>query len=126
MKKNVDGLTNEVRHIKAKFLKPGYPLLSVDSIAGDFQSSMNVEDSFFILLSLFDEDEPFTLIEITFYEKNKNKSIIIDYVLVREIVLVNQNIIWQLDGESITVLPWAFKTFKQNHASCKGNVSKYF
>ena len=30
---------------------------------------------------------------------------IMDYALVRRTILVNQNIIWQLDGENKTVLP---------------------
>ena len=42
---------------------------------------------------------------------------IMDYALVRRTILVNQNIIWQLDGESKTVLPIILnlQTLKQGH-----------
>ena len=42
---------------------------------------------------------------------------IMDYALVRRTILVNQNIIWQLDGENKTVLPiiLSLQTFKQGY-----------
>ena len=60
---------DEVKHIKTKFLKADCPLCFVDSIIRNFQSAMDVENSF-IPPALFDQDKPFISIDIPVCEKN--------------------------------------------------------
>ena len=62
-------LADEVKRIKTKFIKTDYPLGFVESFIGNFQSPMEVQDSFIIPPSLFNEYKPFTLIIIPFYRK---------------------------------------------------------
>ena len=47
---------DEVKHIKTKFLKSDYTLRFVDSIIGNFQSTMDAEDPLITPPSLFDEN----------------------------------------------------------------------
>ena len=44
----------------------------MDSIITKFQSTIDAEDSFIISPSLFDENKPIILIDISFCEKNEN------------------------------------------------------
>ena len=48
----------------------------MDSIITKFQSTIDAEDSFIISLSLFDENKPIILIDISFCEKNENLKIL--------------------------------------------------
>ena len=48
----------------------------MDSIITKFQSTIDAEDSFIISPSLFDENKPIILIDISFYEKNENLKIL--------------------------------------------------
>lgn len=66
--------SNEVKNIETEFLKADYSLHFVDGIFRKFWSIMDVEDSLIIQPSLFDEDKPFVLINISFCRKNKNTS----------------------------------------------------
>ena len=66
--------SNEVKGIETEFLKADYSLHFVDGIFRKFWSIMDVEDSLIIQPSLFDEDKPFVLIDISFCRKNKNTS----------------------------------------------------
>ena len=60
--------------METEFLKADYSLHFVDGIFRKFWSIMDVEDSLIIQPSLFDEDKPFVLIDISFCRKNKNTS----------------------------------------------------
>ena len=60
--------------MKTKFLNADYLLRFVVSIIGNFQSTVDAEDSFIIPPSSFDEDKPLILMNIPFCGKNKNKS----------------------------------------------------
>ena len=66
-------LADEVKRIKTKFIKTDYPLGFVGSSIGNFQSTMEVQDSFIIPPSLFNEYKPFTLIVIPFYGKKQQQ-----------------------------------------------------
>ena len=48
----------------------------MDSIITKFQSAIDAEDSFIISPSLFDENKPIILIDISFCEKNENLKIL--------------------------------------------------
>ena len=48
----------------------------MDSIITKFQSTIDAEDSFIISPSLFDENKPIILIDISFCEKNENLKIL--------------------------------------------------
>ena len=52
-------------------IKSDYPLGFAFSISGNFQSTMDAEDSFIIPASSFDEDKPLILIDIPVCVKNE-------------------------------------------------------
>ena len=62
-------LADEVKYMKTKFLQAYYPGCFVDSVR-NFRFTMDVEESLIIPSSLFDEEKPFTSIDIPFCENN--------------------------------------------------------
>ena len=76
IEKNFNELCDEAKNIKKQYLKADRPLRFVDSIITKFQSTIDAEDSFIISPSLFDENKPIILIDISFCEKNENLKIL--------------------------------------------------
>ena len=52
-------VADEIKFIKTKFLKADYILCFVDSIIGNVKSTIDAEDPFITLPSLFDENKAF-------------------------------------------------------------------
>ena len=64
---------DEVKRIKTEFIKTDYLLGFVESIIRNFQSTMEMQDSFIIPPYLFNEYKSFTLIVIPFHGKKQQQ-----------------------------------------------------
>ena len=61
----------EIRAIKAKYNKPGYPRRFIESVIRDFITPLDKDKLFIILPNMFAVNIPFLLIEIPYCEQNE-------------------------------------------------------
>ena len=60
----------EIRAIKAKYNKAGYPRRFIESVIRDFITPLDKDESFILPLSMFAVKKPFLLLEIPYCEQN--------------------------------------------------------
>ena len=61
----------EIRAIKAKYNKAGYPRRFIESIIRDFITPLDEDESFIIPPNMFEVKKPFLLLEIPYCEQNE-------------------------------------------------------
>ena len=61
----------EVRAIKAKYNKAGYPRRFIEIVIRDFITPLDKDESFIILPNMFEVKKPFLLLEIPYREQNE-------------------------------------------------------
>ena len=69
-RKIVSNFVIEIRAIKAKYNKPGYPRRFIESVSRDFITPLDKDESFIIPPNIFEEKKPFLLLEIPYCEQN--------------------------------------------------------
>ena len=61
----------EIRAIKAKYNKDGYPRRFIESVIRDFITPLDKDESFIISPNMFEVKKPFLLLEIPYCEQNE-------------------------------------------------------
>ena len=61
----------EIRAIKAKYNKAGYPRRFIESVIRDFITPLDKNESFIIPPNMFTVNKPFLLLEIPYCEQNE-------------------------------------------------------
>ena len=70
-RKVASNLDIEIRAIKAKYNKAGYPRRFIESVIRDFMTPLDKDESFIIPPNMFAVKKPFLLLEIRYCEQNE-------------------------------------------------------